>query len=491
MATAAAGAPPLRRMDESAGRSRGQPGGHARAGARVRRRGAARGDRAATARSSSSRTSRRCPGSSSAALAMPDIHQGYGFPVGGVAAIEPPDGVVSPGGVGYDINCGVRLLVLPLSGGRARRARRSRSCTSSRARSRRARAGTAELVLDDDRARPGAARGAARARRAAGSAREDDLEHTESERLPAGRRPGRGLRAGARARRRPARHARLGQPLHRAAAGRAGLRRGRGRGVRAARGSGDRADPLRLARARPPGLHRLRAADGRRPAPATASRCPTASSPARRCPRRKARRTSAAMAAAANFAFANRQAMAHARPRGDRRGARPRGRDGDAAGLRRRPQRRQARAARRPRRCCVHRKGATRAFPPGSAEIPAGLPRRRPAGLHPRQHGHGELRPRRRARLDGALVRHDLPRRRAADVAARARASRSAAPSCGGSSRRRGSSCAARRTRASPRRRRSPTRTSSGSSRSSSGRASPAASRASSRSASSRARPGS
>ena len=53
------------------------------------------------------------PGITEAALAMPDIHQGYGFPVGGVAATEPPDGVISPGGVGYDINCGVRLLVLP------------------------------------------------------------------------------------------------------------------------------------------------------------------------------------------------------------------------------------------------------------------------------------------------------------------------------------------------------------------------------------------
>jgi tRNA-splicing ligase RtcB len=55
------------------------------------------------------------PGIVDAALAMPDIHQGYGFPVGGVAATELPDGVVSPGGVGYDINCGVLLLVLPLS----------------------------------------------------------------------------------------------------------------------------------------------------------------------------------------------------------------------------------------------------------------------------------------------------------------------------------------------------------------------------------------
>ncbi|MGZ4399624.1 MAG: RtcB family protein [Gaiellaceae bacterium] len=54
------------------------------------------------------------PGIVEAALAMPDIHQGYGFPVGGVAATQLPDGVVSPGGVGYDINCGVRLLALPL-----------------------------------------------------------------------------------------------------------------------------------------------------------------------------------------------------------------------------------------------------------------------------------------------------------------------------------------------------------------------------------------
>ena len=55
------------------------------------------------------------PGIVDAALAMPDIHLGYGFPVGGVAAMELPDGVVSPGGVGYDINCGVRLLAAPFS----------------------------------------------------------------------------------------------------------------------------------------------------------------------------------------------------------------------------------------------------------------------------------------------------------------------------------------------------------------------------------------
>ena len=50
------------------------------------------------------------PGILRASLAMPDIHWGYGFPIGGVAATDAEEGVISPGGVGYDINCGVRLL---------------------------------------------------------------------------------------------------------------------------------------------------------------------------------------------------------------------------------------------------------------------------------------------------------------------------------------------------------------------------------------------
>ncbi len=50
------------------------------------------------------------PGIVGFALAMPDIHEGYGFPIGGVAAFDLDDGVISPGGIGYDINCGVRLL---------------------------------------------------------------------------------------------------------------------------------------------------------------------------------------------------------------------------------------------------------------------------------------------------------------------------------------------------------------------------------------------
>jgi tRNA-splicing ligase RtcB len=50
------------------------------------------------------------PGIVGRSVAMPDVHWGYGFPIGGVAAMDPGDGVISPGGVGYDINCGVRLI---------------------------------------------------------------------------------------------------------------------------------------------------------------------------------------------------------------------------------------------------------------------------------------------------------------------------------------------------------------------------------------------
>ncbi len=53
------------------------------------------------------------PGITGYSIAMPDIHWGYGFPIGGVAAMDAETGVISPGGVGYDINCGVRLAVVP------------------------------------------------------------------------------------------------------------------------------------------------------------------------------------------------------------------------------------------------------------------------------------------------------------------------------------------------------------------------------------------
>jgi tRNA-splicing ligase RtcB len=54
------------------------------------------------------------PGIVGYSIAMPDIHWGYGFPIGGVAATDAKTGVISPGGVGYDINCGVRLAMAPL-----------------------------------------------------------------------------------------------------------------------------------------------------------------------------------------------------------------------------------------------------------------------------------------------------------------------------------------------------------------------------------------
>jgi tRNA-splicing ligase RtcB len=54
------------------------------------------------------------PGVVGCSMAMPDIHWGYGFPIGGVAAMDAAEGVISPGGVGYDINCGVRLVATGL-----------------------------------------------------------------------------------------------------------------------------------------------------------------------------------------------------------------------------------------------------------------------------------------------------------------------------------------------------------------------------------------
>src|SRR5205814_8290703 len=55
------------------------------------------------------------PGIVKYSIAMPDIHWGYGFPIGGVAATRVEDGVIAPGGIGFDVNCGVRLLRTPLT----------------------------------------------------------------------------------------------------------------------------------------------------------------------------------------------------------------------------------------------------------------------------------------------------------------------------------------------------------------------------------------
>ncbi|MFC1755034.1 RtcB family protein [Thermoproteota archaeon] len=55
------------------------------------------------------------PGIYKAAMVMPDGHQGYGFPIGGVSAFDVEKGIITPGGIGFDINCGVRLLTTPLT----------------------------------------------------------------------------------------------------------------------------------------------------------------------------------------------------------------------------------------------------------------------------------------------------------------------------------------------------------------------------------------
>jgi tRNA-splicing ligase RtcB len=61
------------------------------------------------------RNTTHLPGVTDYAICMPDGHQGYGFPVGGVAAIDAEDGCISPGAVGYDVNCGVRMLTTNLT----------------------------------------------------------------------------------------------------------------------------------------------------------------------------------------------------------------------------------------------------------------------------------------------------------------------------------------------------------------------------------------
>ncbi len=117
------------------------------------------------------------PGIVKYAVAMPDIHQGYGFPIGGVVATRLPDGIISPGGVGYDINCGVRLLASHLSAHEVRPflddlARAiNRNCPSGVGARGAMRLSSAELdeVLAEG----------ARSTLSRGYARREDLDHTE------------------------------------------------------------------------------------------------------------------------------------------------------------------------------------------------------------------------------------------------------------------------------------------------------------------------
>jgi tRNA-splicing ligase RtcB len=303
------------------------------------------------------------PGVVDAAIAMPDIHQGYGFPVGGVAATEMPDGVVSPGGVGYDINCGVRLLTLPVSEAELGARREALVHEISRAipagagkrGGQHLRGGSLDDVLrDGPRALPGVS--------------PDDIERTESGGCLEGADPA-------------------------AVSERAHLR---GRDQLGTMGSGNHFVELQVvetvldaATAEVFGLDEgqltvlihsgsrglghqvctdyVRLMDSRIAAyrihlPDRQLACAPASSP-------EGRRYLAAMAAAANFAWANRQAIAD----GVRQAIRA------VLGAAASEETRQVYDVAHNvaklelhggRRVCVHRKGATRSFPAGSTEIP-------------------------------------------------------------------------------------------------------------------------
>jgi tRNA-splicing ligase RtcB (3'-phosphate/5'-hydroxy nucleic acid ligase) len=301
------------------------------------------------------------PGIVEAALAMPDVHQGYGFPVGGVAATELPDGVVSPGGVGYDINCGVRLLGLPLTEAELGRRREP-------------------LVHEISRAVPaGAGKTKGRARRGAELDRvlregpralgaSEDLERTESEGCLPGADPGA-----------------VSGRAHERGAGQLGTmgsgnhfvelqRVARVFDERAAEAYGLREDQLTvLIHSGSRGLGHQVCSDYVKRMDAAMRRhaielpdrqlaCGPASSP-------EGRAYLAAMAAAANFAWANRQAIADAVRAAVARVLGADSADGtrqvyDVAHNVAKVERYDGRDL------LVHRKGATRAFPAGSAEIP-------------------------------------------------------------------------------------------------------------------------
>lgn len=117
------------------------------------------------------------PGIVKYAMALPDVHQGYGFPIGGVAGIDAQSGVISPGGVGYDINCGVRLLASHLDIEDVTPFRDDlmtalyQSCPSGLGGDGRVRVNKREL---DDLLRGGASWALSQ-----GLAREQDIDHTE------------------------------------------------------------------------------------------------------------------------------------------------------------------------------------------------------------------------------------------------------------------------------------------------------------------------
>jgi tRNA-splicing ligase RtcB len=306
------------------------------------------------------------PGIIGAALAMPDIHQGYGFPVGGVAATELPDGVISPGGVGYDINCGVRLLALPLEADEL--GRRVEPLVHEISRAVPAGAGKHGDLLVEGAALDRLLVDGPRALVGMGIGTEDDLEKTESGGCLAGADPaavserahlrGSGQLGTIGSGNHFVEVQRVDRVLDEATAAAFGLREEQ---VTVLIHSGSRGLGHQVCTDY---VHLMDAVRGRLgiTLPDRQLACAPLSSP-------EGQAYLGAMAAAANFAFCNRHAMAHrvraaiGRVLGASVGAATRQVYDVAHNV-------AAVETHRGRRVCVHRKGATRAFPSGSPELP-------------------------------------------------------------------------------------------------------------------------
>jgi tRNA-splicing ligase RtcB len=302
---------------------------------------------------------------------MPDVHQGYGFPIGGVAASALPDGIISPGAIGYDINCGVRLLTssIPFEEAKPHLKALARSlyahCPSG--------VGVKGSVPLSSKDLDRVCREGARWSNRGGYAQEGDLEATEEDGCIDGA-DSSVISARAKERGRP----QLGtlgagnhfievdvvdQLFHDKAARAMGLQQGflviqihcgsRGFGHQIC---SDYVHEFHDAAAR----YRIRLPDRELV-------CAPLSSP-------EGRRYLAAMAAAANYAFANRQILAHHVRRSFEEVLA--GKIGDASLhqvydiAHNMGKIEEHQVDGRPLRVCVHRKGATRAFGPGSEDLP-------------------------------------------------------------------------------------------------------------------------
>ena len=199
------------------------------------------------------------PGIVGYSFCLPDGHSGYGFPIGGVAAFDPDKGVISPGGIGFDINCGMRLVATSLTWPELRAPPARAGGPSVRRHPRRgglARASSRSPATSSAQMSEQGLRWCLKK----GWAWKEDLERTEEGGVARGGRRLGGEREGRGARLPADRHPGLGQPLPGNPGGprREHLRpqAGRGAGHPGPRaGAGD--VPLRQPRLRPPGGHRL------------------------------------------------------------------------------------------------------------------------------------------------------------------------------------------------------------------------------------------